>query len=155
MKVMRWICKLAAIAFDVAVLNFNAENSRDLMQIILQYMHTMYYGHGIMAHAARPHGLFIVRQYAKILLHSEHVRVILTPTGITTILLIKRPYCRCREQVRIGHSHSAIPPSPYWTNDETNFFLFEVTNGGSLKTLDLKYCRDWVISCAMYIIVLF
>lgn len=42
-------CKLAAI--DATMLNFNAENSRDLMQIILRYTHTMYYGHGIMARA--------------------------------------------------------------------------------------------------------
>lgn len=89
---MQWNCKLAAIACDAAVLNFNTESSRDLMQIILRCMCTMYYGHGIMARYSRPHGLFIVRQYAKILLHSEHVRVTLTPTGITTILLIKRPY---------------------------------------------------------------
>lgn len=45
---MRWNCKLTAIAFDAAALNFNAESSRDLMQIILRYMHTVYYGHGIM-----------------------------------------------------------------------------------------------------------
>jgi len=49
--------------------------------------------------------LFIAHQYTKILPHSEHVSVILTPAGITAIPLVKRPFRRRREQVRIRRKH--------------------------------------------------